>query len=142
MGADDWHTAALPRAGIRSMTLCDGPFGVRCEDPETESPDDFNKKNSYPSTCMPCGAAIGASWNEALTERVASAIGREAKNYGVDVILGPAMNHKRTPIGGEISNIFRKIRSLRQARRGLRAGHAEGGRGRLRETLLREQYRT
>ena len=100
VGADDWHTAALPRAGIRSMTLCDGPFGVRCEDPETESPDDFNKKNSYPSTCMPCGAAIGASWNEALTERVASAIGREAKNYGVDVILGPAMNHKRTPIGG------------------------------------------
>lgn len=55
---------------------------------------------------MPCGAAIGASWNEALTERVASAIGREAKNYGVDVILGPAMNHKRTPIGGRNFEYF------------------------------------
>ena len=100
VGADDWHTVAVPRAGIRSMTLCDGPAGIRCEDPTSASPDNFNQHDSFPATCLPCGAAIGSSWNPELVFLAAAAVAREAKELGVDVLLGPAMNHKRTPLGG------------------------------------------
>lgn len=98
VGADDWHTVELP--GVIRLTLCDGPVGVRCEDPTSPSPDDFNKHDSYPATCLPCGAAVGASWNPDAVRYAAAGIAAEAKALGVDVLLGPAMNHKRTPLGG------------------------------------------
>lgn len=98
VGADDWHTIELPQ--VRRLTLCDGPVGVRCEDPTSPSPDDFNKHDSYPATCLPCGAAVGASWNPDAVREAAAGIAAEAKALGVDVLLGPAMNHKRTPLGG------------------------------------------
>lgn len=98
VGADYWYT--VEAKGIRSLKLCDGPFGVRHEDPDSQSPDGFNQHDSYPATCLPCGSALGACWNEELVENAAAAIAREAKALEVDVLLGPAMNHKRVPLGG------------------------------------------
>ena len=98
VGADYWKT--VEAQGIRPLKMCDGPFGVRHEDPTSASPDGFNQHDSYPATCLPCGSAIGASWNEKLVEQAAAAVAREAKALGVDILLGPAMNHKRMPLGG------------------------------------------
>lgn len=53
VGADYWKT--VEAQGIRPLKMCDGPFGVRHEDPTSASPDGFNQHDSYPATCLPCG---------------------------------------------------------------------------------------
>ena len=78
VGADYWKT--VEAQGIRPLKMCDGPFGVRHEDPTSASPDGFNQHDSYPATCLPCGSAIGASWNEKLVEQVA--VTRLPTKYG------------------------------------------------------------
>ncbi|MFC3999288.1 family 78 glycoside hydrolase catalytic domain, partial [Nocardiopsis sediminis] len=83
--------------GIRSLVLADGPHGVRRQDGES---DHLGVHSSRPATCFPPGAATGSSWDRALMREIGEAIGREARFLGVDVVLGPAINIKRSPLGG------------------------------------------
>jgi beta-glucosidase len=91
-------TAAIPRLGLPVRWMSDGPHGVR-EDigPDTWAPmghtDDF-------STCMPCGSALAATWNVNLAEIEGQTIGEEARRRGKQIMLGPAVNIQRTPLGG------------------------------------------
>ena len=55
---------------------------------------------SVPATCFPPGVALGSSWDPALAREIGEAIGREARALGVDVVLGPGINLKRSPLGG------------------------------------------
>ena len=86
-GQDFWTLPAIPRLGIPSLKMSDGPTGLR-------------STNSDPSTVFPVGVALAATWNPTLVQDVAAAIGREAIAHGVDVLLAPGVNIQRTPLGG------------------------------------------
>jgi beta-glucosidase len=89
-GLNWWETHSVPRLGIPSVWMADGPVGLR------KSLDDQN----VPATCFPSSGAMAATWNRSLIERVGSAIGTEARFHDVTLLLGPGLNVKRYPLGG------------------------------------------
>jgi beta-glucosidase len=100
-GADFWHTAAVPDHGIESITLSDGPHGLR-----VKSGDQVGISGSVPATCFPTASALGSSWDPDLAREVGSAIGLEARAQGVAVVLGPGINIKRSPLCGRNFEYF------------------------------------
>jgi beta-glucosidase len=86
-GRDFWTLPAIERLGIPSLRVSDGPTGLR-------------SVNSEAATVFPVGVALAATWNEGLSHEVGAAIGREAIAHDVDVLLAPAVNIQRTPLGG------------------------------------------
>lgn len=94
-GRDFWSTAE--GQGLRSLTLVDGPHGVRRQDGDA---DNLGLNASVPAVCFPTGAALASSWDRDLIAEVGVALGKEARSLGVDVLLGPAINIKRSPLGG------------------------------------------
>ena len=95
-GADFWRTEAIGRVGLPSITLSDGPHGVRRQ-PEG---DHLGIGGSYPATCFPPATALGSSWDPELAETVGEALGAEANALDVQVLLGPGINIKRSPLCG------------------------------------------
>ncbi|CAK7243866.1 MAG: hypothetical protein STHCBS139747_005395 [Sporothrix thermara] len=89
-GIDFWHTAAIPRLGVPSIRLSDGPNGVR----------GTRFFNSVPSACLPCGTAIGATFDTALAREIGHLLGDEARAKGAHVVLGPTINIQRLALGG------------------------------------------
>ncbi len=87
-------TVAIPRLGIPATVLADGPAGVHID-----AHRDGTGQTFY-ATGFPVGTCLASTWNVDLVEEVGKAIGNEALEYGVDVILGPGMNLHRSPLCG------------------------------------------
>jgi beta-glucosidase len=100
-GLDTWHTKPAP--DLPSLRLADGPHGLRRQ---PESVDNLGFSGSLPATCFPPAVGLAASWNPGLVERVGSALGVEARSFGVHVLLGPGMNIKRSPLCGRNFEYF------------------------------------
>ncbi|MBP2266329.1 beta-glucosidase [Pseudarthrobacter sp. PvP004] len=100
-GRDFWSTAEVP--GVPSMVLADGPHGVRRQKGDA---DNLGLHGSLPATCFPPGTALGSSWDPELAEEIGQALGREARALGVNVLLGPAINIKRSPLCGRNFEYF------------------------------------
>lgn len=98
-GLNNWETKAIERFDIPSLFLTDGPHGVRKEDG-----DGFG--NSLPATCFPTASALASSWNPSLMEQVGKTLGIECQAQGVDVLLGPGVNMKRSPLNGRNFEYF------------------------------------
>lgn len=87
-------TVNIPRLGIPSTVVADGPAGVHI---------DAHRKGTdktFYATGFPIGTCLACTWNPQLVEQVGTAIGNEALEYGCDVILGPGMNLHRNPLCG------------------------------------------
>ncbi|MCL3861147.1 glycoside hydrolase family 3 C-terminal domain-containing protein [Actinotalea sp. K2] len=102
-GASVWESRAVPRLGIRSMTLADGPHGIR---KQVGSSDHLGINASTPATCFPTAATVANSWDVDLAHQVGAALGAEAVDLGVDVVLGPGLNIKRSPLCGRNFEYF------------------------------------
>ena len=97
LGSDFWHTAPVPRLGIPAITLSDGPHGLRRQ---PEEGDHVGISGSLPATCFPTASALGSSFDPELVRRVGEALGEEARAQDVQVVLGPGINIKRSPLCG------------------------------------------
>lgn len=104
-GRDIWRTLNIDRLNIPAVLMTDGPHGIRKENAE-KSTDIFNTFSSYPATCFPTSGVLAATFNKNLLKRVGRVLGEECKAFGVSILLAPAINHKRTPIGGRNFEYF------------------------------------
>ncbi|WP_323099543.1 beta-glucosidase [Intrasporangium sp. YIM S08009] len=101
-GRDDWYTEPIERPAddvhVPSIEVGDGPHGLR-----KETGVDMVW---VPATCFPTASALGATWDRDLVRRVGEAIGQEARAEGVQVVLGPGVNMKRSPLCGRSFEYF------------------------------------
>ncbi|KFI64235.1 beta-glucosidase family protein [Bifidobacterium cuniculi] len=97
-GAALFHTAAVPRLGIPELKFDDGPMGVRADTYDDNWAPRHNTRDAV--TYFPSGSAVASTWNPAMARLVGQALGEEARGRGKDIILGPSLNIKRSPLCG------------------------------------------
>ena len=96
-GADTWHTRSVERLQIPKLKLTDGPNGAR---------GDGLLGTGTPTACIPCGSALGASWDPHLVEELGQLLGDEARAKRAQVLLAPTINLHRSPKGGRNFECF------------------------------------
>lgn len=96
-GKNTWETVDFEKYGIPSMAMSDGPHGLRRQ---AGAGDHLGLNASLPATCFPTAATIANSWDEKLGEEIGTALAEEAVTMDVNVILGPGLNIKRSPLCG------------------------------------------
>ena len=102
-GKGEWETREFKRLQIPSIFCADGPHGLR---KQAGTGDHLGLNESLPSTCFPTAATVANSWDENLGKQIGNALGEEAKALGVNVLLGPGLNIKRSPLCGRNFEYF------------------------------------
>lgn len=98
-GASMWATKPIERLAIPSINMADGPHGIR----KTVA-GQFG--NAEAATCYPTAVTLASTWNTALAYDVGAALGKEAQSQGIQILLGPGTNIKRSPYGGRNFEYF------------------------------------
>jgi beta-glucosidase len=101
-GASSWQTVGYPDRGINPMTLSDGPHGIGWG----AAGDQAGTPQAPTAICFPTASALSCSWDTALARTQGAALATEARRTGVEVVLGPGMNIRRTPLGGRNFEYF------------------------------------
>lgn len=96
-GGDFWHTKAVERLGIPAIMVSDGPHGLRKQE---EGGDHLGVNDSIKAVCFPAGCANASSFDRELLYNMGEHLGKECQAEGVSVLLGPAINMKRSPLCG------------------------------------------
>ena len=91
-GQDGWHFYGVERLGIPAIRVCDGPHGIRVHTDQNEV--------YLPATNFPTASAMASTFNPQLIHLAGKTIGEECRHYGVQVLLGPGVNGKRSPLAG------------------------------------------
>ena len=91
-GADFWTLVAIERVGIPPIRVTDGPNGARGSA--------LFGLGGETAVCVPCGSALGATWDPELVERVGAMLGEEALTKACRVLLAPTVNLHRSPLAG------------------------------------------
>lgn len=101
-GTDFMYTNPIPRLGIPSLCMADGPHGLRKQIGSVKN----GMPQSEPATAFPTAAATASSWNPENTRKMGAAIAEECRHYGVHTLLGPGVNLKRNPLCGRNFEYF------------------------------------
>lgn len=91
-GADMWSMPPVERCGVPAIHMTDGPNGARGAA--------LFGAGASTAACIPCGSALGATWNPDLIERIGALVGEEARTKGCRILLAPTINLHRSPLGG------------------------------------------
>lgn len=102
-GKDFWQTVNIDRVGIPSAFLSDGPHGVRRQ---AAAADHLGLNASIPATSYPTAATMANSWDPELGEELGQKLGQEAAVQKVNILLGPGLNMKRSPLCGRNFEYF------------------------------------
>jgi len=102
-GGDFWHTKAVERLGIPAAMVSDGPHGLRKQD---DKADHLGVNESIKAVCFPAASATAASFDRAMLERMGEAVGDSCQHEKLSVVLGPAVNIKRSPLCGRNFEYF------------------------------------
>lgn len=102
-GLDFWHTKPVERLGVPAVMVSDGPHGLRKQD---EEGDHLGINDSIKAVCMPAACATAASFDRDLIGRMGEAIGDSCQHEKLSVVLGPAVNIKRSPLCGRNFEYF------------------------------------
>jgi len=100
-GASAWTTVPVERLGVPEMIVSDGPHGVR-RVPDANS----LMIASLPATCFPTASCLASTWDVDLLYEMGEALGEECLALNVDILLGPGVNMKRSPLGGRNFEYF------------------------------------
>ena len=98
-GADFWHTEKVERLGIPASMVSDGPHGLR-KQPDESSGDHLGLNDAIEAVCFPAACATASSFDRELLHDMGVTLGKECQAEGVSVLLGPAVNIKRSPLCG------------------------------------------
>lgn len=96
-GESFWYTKAVERLGIPAVMLTDGPHGLRKQEGNA---DHLGINNSVKAVCFPAACATASSFDTRLMERLGETLGEECQAEDVSILLGPAVNIKRSPLCG------------------------------------------
>ncbi len=102
-GKDFWLTKSVERLGVPSVMVSDGPHGLRKQSGDA---DHLGINDSIEAVCFPAGCATAASFDRDLIEQLGAAVGDECQAENVSVVLGPAVNIKRSPLCGRNFEYF------------------------------------
>lgn len=102
-GENFWETKKYEKYGIPSLFMCDGPHGLRKQE---NAADMLGVNESRKATCFPAEVTTAGSWDPELLTAIGSAIGQEAREQGVGLVLGPGVNLKRNPLCGRNFEYF------------------------------------
>ena len=102
-GENFWETKKYEKYGIPSLFMCDGPHGLRKQE---NVADMLGINESRKATCFPAEVTTAGSWDPELLTAIGSAIGQEAREQGVGLVLGPGVNLKRNPLCGRNFEYF------------------------------------
>ncbi|WP_224367908.1 glycoside hydrolase family 3 C-terminal domain-containing protein [Hyalangium versicolor] len=98
-GNGAWTTHKIERLGVPSIYMTDGPHGLR----KSQGP---SMADAVPATCFPTASALASSWDTDLLRQVGVALARESQANDVQLLLGPGINMKRSPLGGRNFEYF------------------------------------
>lgn len=101
VGEDKWHIRGLPEKDIPSLRMADGPSGLRIEKSNA-----LGFPESVEAIAYPCACALACSFDPELMKKLGNMLAEECKRYGVDILLGPGVNHKRSPLCGRNFEYF------------------------------------
>lgn len=102
-GEDFWHTKSILHANIPSMMMCDGPHGLRKQAGDTNF---LEMNKSEEAICFPSAATTACSFDYQLLKRLGQVLGKECLSENIGLLLGPAINIKRSPLGGRNFEYF------------------------------------
>lgn len=102
-GRDNWFTKPVERLHIPSVRMSDGPHGLRTQNGEEIS---IKEEMAKKSVCFPAACATASSFDRSLLEELGKELGEEARGLGVNVLLGPGVNIKRSPLCGRNFEYF------------------------------------
>ena len=102
-GDDFWHTKAVERLGVPRAMVSDGPHGLRKQD---ETADHLGINDSIKAVCFPTACATAASFDPDMIREMGEAIGDSCQHEKLSVVLGPAVNIKRSPLCGRNFEYF------------------------------------
>lgn len=102
-GADVWHTVDFEDLGVPAIMLSDGPHGLRKQE---NKGDELGTLESIKAVCFPAACATACSFNEELIYEMGRTLADECKAVGVDILLGPGINIKRSPLCGRNFEYF------------------------------------